>query len=74
MGQLERGVKCPTIDTLYKIVTALGVTLPEFFAFDASSGARSADERLRMVLATVPRGKAERLAELMAEVAQLLQA
>ena len=28
-GQVERGLKCPTIDTLYKIAQALGTSLPE---------------------------------------------
>ena len=29
LGRLERGEKCPTIDTLYKISCALGITINE---------------------------------------------
>lgn len=31
LGRLERGEKCPTIDTLYKISCALGITINELF-------------------------------------------
>ena len=34
LGRLERGEKCPTIDTLYKICKALGVTMAEVLSFD----------------------------------------
>ena len=29
LGRLERGEKCPTIDTVYKICKALGVTMSD---------------------------------------------
>ncbi|MFZ5688628.1 MAG: helix-turn-helix domain-containing protein [Bacillota bacterium] len=32
ISEIERGVKAPSVDTLEKICTALGVTLAEFFA------------------------------------------
>lgn len=31
LGHLERGLKCPTIKTLDKIIQALGITYCEFF-------------------------------------------
>lgn len=34
-GQIERGQKCPTVDTLYKIATGLEVPLPDLLRFDA---------------------------------------
>ncbi len=36
-GQIERGQKCPTVDTLYKIASGLEVPLPELLRFDMSS-------------------------------------
>jgi len=33
LGHIERGLKCPTIDTINKIVSALGITLATFFDF-----------------------------------------
>lgn len=34
-GQIERGQKCPTVDTLYKIAAGLEIPLPELLRFDA---------------------------------------
>ncbi|NTZ20973.1 XRE family transcriptional regulator [Paenibacillus sp. JMULE4] len=34
VGQLERGQKSPTVDTLDKISSALNVTLEDLFSFD----------------------------------------
>lgn len=35
-GQVERGMKCPTVDTLYKIAYAMSVPLPELVRFESS--------------------------------------
>lgn len=35
LGHLERGLKCPTIDTVNKIATALDISLSDFFDFDS---------------------------------------
>ncbi|MEM1486367.1 helix-turn-helix transcriptional regulator [Oscillospiraceae bacterium PP1C4] len=35
LGQIERGLKKPTVDTLGKIASALGISIQELFAFDA---------------------------------------
>lgn len=34
LGQVERGIKKPTIETLEKIVTALDVNFQDFFSFE----------------------------------------
>ena len=36
LGQIERGNKSPTVDSLEKIVNALGITFEELFSFDAA--------------------------------------
>lgn len=33
-GQLERGSKCPTVDTLYKISKGLNISLSELLRFE----------------------------------------
>lgn len=52
LGGVERGVKSPTIETLEKLATALGVTLAEMMNFD--SGVKLIDDdktvRLRRLL------------------------
>ena len=40
LGHIERGLKCPTIDTISKIVNALGITLTAFFDFSESLGSQ----------------------------------
>lgn len=37
LGQIERGKKKPTIDTIEKIVTALNITYQELFSFENSN-------------------------------------
>lgn len=37
LGQIERGLKSPTITTIQKIAAALNVTLPILFSFDLPS-------------------------------------
>lgn len=37
LGHLERGLKCPTIDTVNKIASALDISLSDFFNFDSNS-------------------------------------
>lgn len=34
LGQVERGVKTPTVETIYKICGALDIALPEFFILE----------------------------------------
>lgn len=35
LGQIERGEKSPTLDSLEKIVNALGITFEELFSFES---------------------------------------
>lgn len=35
LGQIERGEKSPTVDSLEKIVKALGITFEELFSFES---------------------------------------
>ena len=37
VGRLERGEKCPTIDTLYKICSALEISVCEILNFEPDS-------------------------------------
>ncbi|MDR2531906.1 MAG: helix-turn-helix domain-containing protein [Oscillospiraceae bacterium] len=41
LSELERGEKCPTIDTVYKICRALHITVAELLDFDAGEQAES---------------------------------
>ena len=36
-GQIERGQKCPTVDTLYKIAVGLEIPLPDLLRFNTQT-------------------------------------
>lgn len=72
LGQIERGLKCPTIDTLYKVVCALDISLSEFFAFDVKNSTKDTAERILHAVATIPEEKADQFTKLMEELIQLL--
>lgn len=71
-GQVERGLKCPTIDTLYKIARALDVPLPELLRTDALSTS-SADNSIRMreILSRVPDEKMEKVLSVIESIVDL---
>lgn len=71
-GPDRTGLKCPTIDTLYKVICALEISLSEFFSFDARSGTKDTAERIQHAIATIPEEKADRFVEIVEEPVQLL--
>ena len=48
LGRLERGEKCPTIDTLYKISCALGITINELICFDSKIDSSPTNNQAKM--------------------------
>ena len=44
-GQAERGLKCPTVDTLHKVAKALEVPLPELLKTELISNIQKATTR-----------------------------
>ena len=71
-GQVERGLKCPTIDTLYKISLALDVSLPELVRVDMSAVQSSEIERIKNLLASVPSEKREQVFAAFESIVKLL--
>ena len=72
-GQVERGLKCPTIDTLYKISTALDVPLSELVRFDISSDTVTENiGRLKEIATRIPADKSERVLQLIDSLVDLL--
>ena len=68
LGRLERGEKCPTIDTLYKISCALGITINELICFDSkidsSPTNNQAKMRIEEALKQIPDTQQLRIAEI----------
>ena len=69
LGRLERGEKCPTIDTLYKISCALGITINELICFDSkidsSPTNNQAKMRIEEALKQIPDTQQLRIAEIL---------
>lgn len=72
-GQVERGLKCPTIDTLYKIARALDVPLPELLRTDALPASSSEGSlRMKEILSRVPEDKLEKVLNIIESIVELL--
>jgi transcriptional regulator with XRE-family HTH domain len=74
LGQLERGLKCPTIDTLYRIAQALDLSLSELFSFDRRSAAsENRLGRMENALRYLPNDKADYILKVMEGMAAFFQ-
>ena len=73
LGRLERGEKCPTIDTLYKICKALGVNMSEVLAFDRSAYDLNTEALLRIehVLDRLEEPQQIKVAEIVEHIAEI---
>lgn len=71
-GQVERGLKCPTIDTLYRIARALDVSLPELLRLDTPAGyATDRGQRVNELLARVPPDKLDQVLKTVEDIVDL---
>ena len=69
---MERGEKCPTIDTLYRIAKALNVSLPELLRLDTPAGyAADHGQRVNELLARVPPDKLDQVLKTVEDIVDL---
>lgn len=72
-GQIERGQKCPTVDTLYKIAAGLEVPLPDLLRFDtAPSDIEDTDAYMAQLMKRIPPSKVAQVIKVLEAVADLL--
>lgn len=72
-GQIERGQKCPTVDTLYKIAVGLEVPLPDLLRFDMpSTTPEDLDAHLERLIKKIPPHKTAQIVKILEAVADLL--
>lgn len=72
-GQIERGQKCPTVDTLYKIAVGLEVPLPDLVRFDvAQSPSEDTDAYMMQLIKRIPPNKTAQVIKVLEAVADLL--
>lgn len=70
-GQVERGLKCPTIDTLYKIAKAMDISLSELVRTDDSMDDTAFLEAIQQVFLCVPIEKREQVLKVLNEMIRL---
>lgn len=71
-GQVERGLKCPTVDTLYKIAKALDIPLPELLRFPTVLNLTSeSEQRVKDALNHIPPDKIDQVLRIIEEVGKL---
>lgn len=74
LGHIERGIKCPTIDTLNKIVSALDISLAELLTFDdniQTTNNEQAIERIKLTIRNLPAQDADRIASIVEEISKV---
>ena len=72
-GQVERGLKCPTIDTLYKISKALEIPVAELLRADyLPNYAEDHSQRIKQILSRVHDDKMDQMFKIMEDVVELL--
>ena len=72
-GQIERGQKCPTVDTLYKIAVGLEVPLPDLLRFDVqSTEPEELDAYMERLVKRVPPNKVTQVIKVLESVVDLL--
>lgn len=72
-GQIERGQKCPTVDTLYKIAAGLDVPLPELLRFDMpSASSEDMETYMEQLIKRIPPNKTAQVIKVLEDVADLL--
>lgn len=75
LGCIERGEKCPTVDTLFKISAALGVPLKDLIDVSPKTAAEpnsAALSRINSAAVALPYEKQEQLAAIVESIARLI--
>ena len=74
LGQIERGLKCPTVNTLHKLSMALELPLPELLDFDSEFPIKenvTALERIRLSIRGLSETDADHVATIIAEIVDM---
>ena len=74
LGKLERGERCPTIDTLYKICTGLKIPMSQLidFSIEPEPTSEEAVQRIKTALGKVPADKAVKIAQIVEEMVDII--
>lgn len=74
LGKVERGERCPTIDTLYKICSGLKIPMSTLldFSIDPEPTSEEAVSRIKKALSKVPADKAVKIAQIIEEMTDII--
>lgn len=73
LGKVERGEKCPTVDTLYKICLGLKISMSELldFSIDVKPTSEEAMHRIATVLSQTDESTAVKIADIVESIAEI---
>lgn len=73
LGKMERGERCPSVDTLNKVCDGLKISMSQLLDFDADISYTNKDalHRIEKVIADMPADKAIELAEIVERIANM---
>lgn len=73
LGRMERGERCPSVDTLNKVCDGLKISMSQLLDFDVeiSPTNQEALQRIEKVIADMPADKAIELAEIVERIADM---
>ena len=74
LSQIERGEKCPTVETICKICKGLKVPMSELmdFSIEPEPTSEEAVQRVKNALAKVPADKAVKIAQIVEEMIEII--
>ncbi|MBE6843024.1 MAG: helix-turn-helix transcriptional regulator [Ruminococcus sp.] len=74
LSQVERGEKCPSLETLYKICTGLKIPLHELMDFSSEPEPTNGEaiERIKRALENLPADKAVSIAQIVEEIVKII--
>lgn len=75
IGKLERGEKCPTIDTLYKICEAVEISVCEMLSFEIDDISSDVQVKIRIenAIKNLPQAQQIKIAEIVENIADLAE-
>lgn len=73
LSQVERGEKCPTVETVYKICLGLKISMSELmnFSLEPAPSSEEAIHRISLALSKVSSDKAVRIAGIVEEMVDM---
>lgn len=75
LSQVERGEKCPTVETICKICKGLKIPMSELmdFSIDPKPTSEEAVDRIKKALSKVPADKAVKIAQIVEEMVEITE-